>query len=112
MTIDEIVQKIYEERYQAPKHPEIAEMLRDGMVREIVQRALELFSGQATTRDLEELTGRTACAWTARDGICTVTYQPTTNDAEEATHFHGTIPECVAFLKGWLVATARLGGVE
>lgn len=42
MTVDEIVQKIYEERYQDPKHPEIATYMRDVMIREVVQRALEL----------------------------------------------------------------------
>jgi hypothetical protein len=49
MTIDEIVQKIYEERYQEPSHPEIAEMLRDGMVREIVERTLELSDAELRT---------------------------------------------------------------
>ncbi len=42
MTVDEIVQKIYEERYVDPKHPEITAFMRDGMIREVVQRALEL----------------------------------------------------------------------
>lgn len=45
MTIDEIVQKIYEERYQDPKDPEVAAYMRDGMIREVVQRALELATG-------------------------------------------------------------------
>ncbi len=45
MTVDEIAQKIFEERYADPKHPEIAMYLRDGMVREVVQRALELAIG-------------------------------------------------------------------
>jgi hypothetical protein len=42
MTIDEIVQRIYEERYQEPKDPETAAYMRDGMIREVVMRTLEL----------------------------------------------------------------------
>jgi hypothetical protein len=45
VTIDEIVQKIYEERYQGPKDPEIATYMRDVMIREVVVRALELATG-------------------------------------------------------------------
>lgn len=45
MNLDEVVQKIYEERYDDPKHPETAMYLRDGMIREIAQRALELATG-------------------------------------------------------------------
>lgn len=53
--IDAIAQKIYEERYQDPKHPEIAMYLRDGMVREVVQRTLELLIGNLPTEVLVEL---------------------------------------------------------
>lgn len=45
MTLDEIVQKIYEERYVDPEHPEIATYMRDGMIREVVQRAFQLTIG-------------------------------------------------------------------
>ncbi len=35
MTIDEIVQTIYEERYVDPKSPETAAYMRDGMIRNV-----------------------------------------------------------------------------
>lgn len=49
MTIDQIVQKIYEERYQDPKDPELGTYMRDGMIREVVQRALALTIGGLAT---------------------------------------------------------------
>ena len=45
MTLDEIVQKIYEERYVDPERPELAAYMRDGMIREVVQRTLQLTIG-------------------------------------------------------------------
>lgn len=45
MTVDEIVQKIYEDRYQASKDLEVALYMRNNIIGEIVQRALELAIG-------------------------------------------------------------------
>jgi len=42
MTVDQIVQTIYEERYQEPKDAETATYMRDVMIREVVERTLEL----------------------------------------------------------------------
>jgi len=45
LTIDEVARKIYEERYVAPRDPALASILRDTMVREIVQRTIALTLG-------------------------------------------------------------------
>jgi hypothetical protein len=45
MTLDEIVQKIYAERYQDPGNAELATYMRDTMIREVAQRALDLATG-------------------------------------------------------------------
>ena len=68
MTLDEIVQTIYAERYQDPKHAELATYMRDVMIRQVVERALELSIGSlaidlAAARHARNTAYRTVTSW-------------------------------------------------
>lgn len=91
MTIDEIIQKIYEERYVDPKDPEIASYMRDKMIREVVQRTLELAIGGIA---IDLVAARRS--WTAANDVA---FEAGTMEAWRA--FHQTED-------AWRVALAKL----
>ena len=93
MTIDKIIQKIYEERYQDPKSEAITAYMRDVIVREIVQRTLELVTEDQPALEAEF---RECAPCTAKPGSHPVTNEEPPQLCAACLHNRTTIDRLAA----------------